>query len=149
MRIMKTYTIGFTQKKAEDFFSLLKSSGVKTLVDVRLNNTSQLSGFAKKDDLEFFLEALCNVDYVHMPDLSPTREMLSSYRKGLMPWDEYEDRFLDLMARRNAERAIAPALLDHGCLLCSEHKPHYCHRRLVVDYLNETGGFQLQVKHLF
>ncbi|HEA16669.1 MAG TPA: DUF488 domain-containing protein [Pseudoalteromonas prydzensis] len=146
---MDIYTIGFTQKNAEKFFKFLKISGVKTLIDVRLNNVSQLAGFAKKDDLKFFLKELCGAEYVHSPELAPTKDILNAYKKGEMPWEVYEDRFLNLMAQRSIEKSIKSELLDHGCLLCSEHEPHYCHRRLVVEYLNEHSNLNLKVKHLY
>lgn len=146
---MKIYTIGFTQKNAEKFFGFLKSSNVKTLIDVRLNNVSQLAGFAKKDDLKFFLKELCGTEYIHSPELAPTKNILNAYKKGDISWGAYEDKFLNLMAQRSVEKSINPALLDHGCLLCSEHEPHFCHRRLVVEYLNEHSNLDLKVKHLF
>ena len=147
--MMNIYTIGFTQKNAEKFFGYLRTSGVKTLIDVRLNNVSQLAGFAKKDDLKFFLKEICGADYFHAPDLAPTKDILNAYKKGAMSWDIYEDKFLNLMARRHIERSFKAELLDHGCLLCSEHEPHFCHRRLVVEYLNEHSGLELKVKHLY
>lgn len=146
---MNTYTIGFTKKNAEAFFSMLKQSQVKTLIDVRLNNVSQLAGFAKRDDLKFFLNEICNAEYVHVPDLTPTKEILDPYKKGDMTWKTYEDRFLNLMARRNIERSISPELLEQGCLLCSEHEPHMCHRRLVAEYLNANTDLDLKIKHLY
>lgn len=146
---MKIFTIGFTKKNAEHFFNFLRVSEVKTLVDVRLNNVSQLSGFAKRDDLKFFLNELCGIEYVHSPELAPTKELLSAYKKGSMTWEKYEDKFLNLMAQRSIERTITPSLLDHGCLLCSEHEPHLCHRKLVIQYLNEHSNLELKVKHLY
>ncbi|MBS9723761.1 DUF488 domain-containing protein [Stutzerimonas stutzeri] len=146
---MNIYTIGFTQKNAEKFFKLLRISGVKTLVDVRLNNVSQLAGFAKKDDLKFFLKELCGAEYVYSPELAPTKDILNAYKKGEITWDVYEDKFLNLMARRNIEKSIKSELLDNGCLLCSEHEPHFCHRRLVVEYLNGHSSLHFKVKHLF
>lgn len=146
---MQLYTIGFTRKSAETFFDLIRRENVRTVLDVRLNNVSQLAGFAKKDDLAFFLEQLCNVDYCHLPDLAPTQELLQSYRKGSLPWPAFEDQFLSLMAQRNIERGLDKSLLDRGCLLCSEHEPHYCHRRLVADYLKQHVGVDLHVSHLF
>lgn len=146
---MNIYTIGFTQKNAENFFGLLKKSNIKTLIDVRLNNVSQLAGFAKKDDLKFFLTELCGADYIHAPEFAPTKDILNGYKKGDMSWEVYEDKFLNLMARRSIEKSIKPALLEDGCLLCSEHEPHFCHRRLVVEYLNEHSSLNLKVKHLF
>lgn len=146
---MKIFTIGFTKKNAETFFSFLQKENVKTLIDVRLNNASQLAGFAKKDDLRFFLKEICGSDYVHVPELAPTKEILNAYKKGNMLWDEYEDKYLNLLGQRNVERHVLPDLLDHGCLLCSEHEPHLCHRRLVVEYLNEHSNLNLKVKHLY
>lgn len=146
---MKLYTIGFTKKNAETFFNFLRSSEVKTLIDVRLNNVSQLAGFAKRDDLKFLLKELCAAEYVHIPELAPTKDILNAYKKGDISWDKYEDKFLNLMGQRHIERSIMPGLLDHGCLLCSEHEPHLCHRRLVVDYLNKYSDFDLKVKHLY
>ncbi len=148
-KIMDIYTIGFTKKNAETFFNFIKSSNISTLLDVRLNNVSQLAGFAKRDDLRFFLKELCGTEYIHTPELAPTKEMLNSYKKGDMPWDIYEDKFLNLMSQRNVEKLVKPTLLENGCLLCSEHEPHLCHRRLVVDYLNENLEFDLKVKHLY
>jgi len=146
---MNVYTIGFTQKKAEKFFGLIKSAGILTLIDVRLNNISQLAGFAKRDDLRFFLRELCDAEYVHAPDLAPTKEILDAYKKGRMPWEKYEEKFLDLMSKRSIEKHVKADWLDNGCLLCSEHKPHLCHRRLVVEYLSEHTDLALDVKHLF
>ncbi|WP_129146644.1 DUF488 family protein [Aeromonas caviae] len=144
---MKIFSIGFTEKTAEKFFGLIKSQPIKTLVDVRLNNVSQLAGFAKKNDLKYFLKEICNVDYIHSPDLAPTKEMLDPYKKGNISWEAYEDKFLNLMAKRNIER-IDRALIEDGCLLCSEHKPHHCHRRLVIEYLNKHWETDFEVKHL-
>lgn len=144
---MNIYSIGFTQKKAEDFFNLIRNNEVKTLVDVRLNNTSQLSGFAKRDDLKFFLKELCNCDYIHVPDLAPTKEILKPYQDKKITWQQYEDNFLNLMAKRNIEKYIDSKFLDEGCLLCSEHEPHFCHRRLVIEYLQKYDE-SISVNHL-
>ncbi len=146
---MNTFTIGFTKKSAEDFFSYLRQNNVVRLIDVRLNNVSQLAGFAKRDDLRFFLSEICGADYLHVPDLAPTKDLLDAYKKKNIPWVQYEDQFLNLMAKRNIERIIDRSTLDRGCLLCSEHEPHHCHRRLVVDYLNDSWGSILKVKHLY
>lgn len=132
---MKLFTIGFTKTSAEGFFTRLQKAGVKRLVDVRLHNVSQLAGFAKRDDLRYFLKAICGIEYVHRPELAPTDDMLDEYKKQGGEWSLYEKRFLDLMAARGIEHAIAPEALDGACLLCSEDKPHHCHRRLVAEYL--------------
>ncbi|HDL6992321.1 TPA: DUF488 domain-containing protein [Yersinia enterocolitica] len=144
---MNIYSIGFTEKTAENFFNLIKSQPIITLVDVRLNNISQLAGFAKKNDLKYFLKEICNVDYAHIQDLAPTKEMLDPYKKGNVPWEVYENNFLNLMAQRNIER-IDKKLIENSCLLCSEHKPHHCHRRLVIEYLNEHWDTDFEIKHL-
>ncbi|MGC6409041.1 DUF488 family protein [Bisgaard Taxon 45] len=147
--MIKINTIGFTEKSAEQFFNLLRHSGTKLLIDVRINNSSQLSGFAKKNDLKFFLKELCNIEYLHMPELAPTNSLLKSYRSADISWENYEDSFLNLMAKRRVETLVNKQMLDGGCLLCSEHKPHYCHRRLVIEYLNQTTDYNLSVKHLY
>ena len=144
---MRIATIGFTGKPARRFFGLLRKSGVKRVLDVRLNNTSQLSGFAKRDDLAWFLDELGGIDYLHLPSLAPTRNLLSDYRKQRIDWDTYAARFLDLMRARRVEETIARELLDAGCLLCSEHQPHRCHRRLVAEYFDDRWG-DVQVEHL-
>jgi uncharacterized protein (DUF488 family) len=140
-------TIGFTKKDAERFFSLLRDAGVKRVVDVRLNNEGQLAGFAKKRDLAYFLKTIVGIDYVHLPILAPTQDMLSAYKKEKGSWQEYERRFLDLMSQRQIERNVSQETIDKGCLLCSEDKPHHCHRRLVAEYLKEHWG-NLEIRHL-
>lgn len=144
---MKLYTIGFTKKSAEDFFTRLKRSGAKRIVDVRLNNTSQLAGFAKRSDLEFFLREICGMDYVHVPELTPTQEMLDEYRKTKHDWSAYERGFLALLRKRKIEKTLERALIAGGCLLCSEDEPHHCHRRLVAEYLKSHWG-DVDIVHL-
>ena len=134
---MKIFTIGFTRKPARRFFALLRESGVRRIVDVRLNNVSQLAGFAKKDDLAYFLEAICGMQYIHAPELAPTKELLDDYRKRRSDWSTYEARFLDLLRERRVEESVPRELVSGGCLLCSEDKPHHCHRRLVAEYLKQ------------
>lgn len=140
---MKINTIGFTQKGAEEFFGLIKQQGISTLIDVRLNNTSQLSAFAKRDDLKFFLKELCDCEYVHIPDLAPTKEILKPYQKKEISWSVYEDKFMNLMQKRNIEKYLTLENFENSCLLCSEHLPHFCHRRLVVEYLQK---FNIEIK---
>lgn len=146
---INTFTIGFTKKKAETFFNFVQDNNIETMIDVRLNNISQLAGFAKRDDLSFFLDKLCGTKYIHLPDLAPTKEILNPYKKGNMTWESYEEKFLNLMSSRNIEKHLDPTLFNNGCLLCSEHEPHLCHRRLVIEYLNCYNDFNLSVKHLF
>ena len=103
---MRLLTIGFTKKPAQRFFDLLRRAGVKRVVDVRLNNSSQLAGFAKRDDLAWFLREIGGMDYTHVPALAPTQALLSAYRKAKVDWPAYEQRFLDLMRERAASRRL-------------------------------------------
>jgi uncharacterized protein (DUF488 family) len=145
---MEIYTIGFTQKKAADFFGILNQAGIKRLIDVRLNNVSQLAAFTKKDDLAYFLRQLCGADYVHEPLLAPTEEILNAYKKSKGQWSDYENSFTQLMAERQIEEKIDPRLFDvPTVLLCSEPTPEHCHRRLVAEYLQSKWG-NLTIKHL-
>ena len=145
---MKLLTIGFTKKSAESFFGKLQQAGARRLVDVRLNNVSQLAGFAKRDDLKYFLKAICNIDYVHIPDLAPTQEMLDAFKKHrAADWSWYEREFLGLMRTRGIENTVSRTLLDGACLLCSEDKPEHCHRRLVAEYLKQAWG-NVEIKHI-
>ena len=144
---MNVFTIGFTKKTAEQFFTRLRQPGLVRVVDVRLNNVSQLAGFAKKDDLRFFLREICGIDYVHLPDLAPTQNMLDAYKKNGGDWPTYERQFLELMTKRRVEETTYRDMIDGGCLLCSEATPEHCHRRLVAEYLREKWG-GLEIKHL-
>ena len=144
---MNLFTIGFTQKSAESFFDRLRKSGARRVVDVRLNNVSQLAGFAKKQDLQFFLKEICGMEYVHLPELAPTQGMLDDYKKQKGDWSLYETRFLDLMRDRQVEQTVSPEVIADGCLLCSEDQPDKCHRRLVAEYLKGRWG-DIDIRHL-
>ena len=144
---MKLFTIGFTKKSAETFFSRLKNAGVKRVVDVRLNNVSQLAGFTKQNDLRYFTKAICNIDYVHVLDLAPTQDILNAYKKEGGDWGVYERRFLDLIRSRRIEDKVSREMLDSACLLCSEEKPYHCHRRIVAEYLKEKWG-DIEIEHI-
>lgn len=142
------FSIGFTQRTAEEFFGALRSAGVRRLLDVRLNNTSQLAGFAKRDDLRFFLREVCGAGYEHEPLLAPTQEMLDAYKKRKGAWSDYEREFLALMrARRIEERVSKEAFAVPTALLCSEFTAEHCHRRLVMEYLAEAWG-GVTMRHL-
>ncbi len=141
-------TIGFTKTNAEGFFERLLQSGVKKVVDVRLHNTSQLAGFAKADDLAYFLKKIGGIQYTHQPILAPTDPMLKAFKKEKGEWKPYENQFLDLMKERKIETRFKPEMFEGTCLLCSEATPHHCHRRLVIEYLNDKWGGTLAVRHL-
>jgi uncharacterized protein (DUF488 family) len=136
---VEIFTIGFTRTTAEDFFGRLRSNRIERLLDVRLNNKSQLAGFAKRDDLAYFLRELLDAEYEHAPLLAPTQDILDEFKKRKeMPWEEYEERFLSLMREREIETRLSPDEFSRRTvLLCSEDTPEHCHRRLVAEYLRD------------
>ncbi len=146
--VMKIYSIGFTRKGARKFFSLIKNNHIERLIDVRLNNTSQLAGFAKRDDLEYFLGELCQTQYLHLQQLAPPSELLTSYRKKLITWDSYKVNFTQLLADRQVEKTLNKDLLSNSCLLCSEHDHHRCHRTLIIEYLRQHWAEPIEAIHL-
>lgn len=133
--VTEIFTIGFTRKSAERFFESLRSAGVERVVDIRLHNESQLAGFSKRRDLEYFLRVIVGIEYVHVPELAPTEDMLRAYRAQRASWPHYERQFLALMEERRIEETLPRTLFERACLLCSEPEPEHCHRRLVVEYL--------------
>ena len=133
----KIFTIGFTGKTAERFFSLLEENNIKKLIDVRLNNISQLAAFAKKDDLEFFLKKILSCDYIHRPDLAPTEIILKNYKTKVINWDTYTDEYIQLLNSRNIVLQLKRDEIMNSVFLCSEHQPKYCHRRLLVEFLQK------------
>ena len=144
---MKLFSIGFTKSSAERFFGRLSRAGVKRLIDTRLNATSQLSGFAKAGDLEYFARTICGIETMHLLELAPTAELLAEYRRDPPAnWSDYAAKFRRLIARRRIER-LERTLFDGACLLCSEATPHHCHRRLVAEYLREKWR-DVEVEHL-
>lgn len=147
MSHIKLFTIGFTKKNAEVFFTKLKKADVKRIIDIRLNNVSQLAGFAKKDDLVYFLKELCGCGYRHDPLLAPTKDILDDYKKKMIDWPKYVTRFNKLISDRKIETIVDREELDGACLLCSEPTADQCHRRLVAEYLKEKLG-NIEIKHL-
>ena len=141
-------TIGFTKKSAQSFFEAIKNANVKRVIDVRLNNVSQLSGFSKRDDLRYFLSEICSgVEYHHEPILAPTKEILDAFKKHKGTWEAYTEEFMKLMAERKIEDNLNKEDFEGACLLCSEHEPHHCHRRLVLEYLKRKWG-DMDIRHL-
>jgi len=145
--MIKLYTIGFTGKPAEKFFGLLKNAGIKKIVDTRINNVSQLAGFAKGPDLKFFVKEIGNMAYEHNIDLAPTKELLSRYRDKEMTWEEYEVQYLNLLDMRKIAQKLDLGKLHENCLLCSEHTPEKCHRRLLAEYLKHVKN-EIEIIHL-
>jgi uncharacterized protein (DUF488 family) len=145
---VKLYTIGFTKISAEEFFRRLQINQVRSIVDVRLKADSQLSAFAKKKDLTFFLERILGVQYRHELLLAPSLEMLDAYKKGKKNWASYEADYLQLLSDRKVEQRIRPEDIDGSCFLCSEDLPHKCHRRLAAEYLVDRWGCDMAIRHL-
>ncbi|MGB0880526.1 MAG: DUF488 family protein [Polaribacter sp.] len=145
--MIKLYTIGFTKKNAETFFGLIKSNQIHKIVDTRINNTSQLSGFAKGNDLKFFANELNGTDYDHNLNFAPTKELLSKYRKGDITWEKYEQEYLDLLDVRKISKKTDIKKLHKNCLLCSEHTAEKCHRRLLAEYFKEVNN-DVEIIHL-
>ncbi len=133
----KIFTIGFTKRNAEQFFTKLQKNSVKRIVDVRLKNTSQLAGFAKSDDLKYFLNAIARIDYVHRPDLAPTNELLKGFKSKDISWDQYSEQYLALAQERKIDESLDDWLHDGDCLMCSERIPTHCHRKLLAEFIQK------------
>lgn len=144
---MKIFTIGFTKSTAKDFFGRLNTAGVKHVYDTRLNRTSQLSGFAKQKDLDFFLSQIGGINYSVDALLAPTADILSAFRKNEIGWGEYERRYLELLSSRRVEQHFDMDKMHEGCLLCSEATPEHCHRRLAANYLAQART-DVEIVHL-
>jgi len=134
-KMTRIFSIGYAGKDAQEFFEILKQAGIKKVVDVRLYNTSQLAGFTKKKDIEYFLHTIVDANYIHLPIMAPTRQLLNDYKKGLISWQQYEDQFKAIIAQRQIEKYLALQDLDMSCFLCSEANADNCHRRLIAEYL--------------
>lgn len=145
---IKLFTIGFTKKNAQQFFSLLQQGGVRKVLDTRLNNVSQLAGFTKRDDLSFFLKQVADIGYAHAEQLAPTDLMLKRYKKGEISWDAYAADYQALIQKRQVESQFSPEELDSACLLCSEATPHHCHRRLAAEFFRQQLGCGVEIIHL-
>lgn len=143
----RIYTIGFTRKTAKEFFTKLEDAGVKRILDIRLKNSSQLSGFAKKEDRKYFLMKINGIKYLHIPELAPTENIMDSYKKKKIDWSEYETQLSNLLEERKVENNMRHEVSGGDCFLCSEEKPDLCHRRLVVEYLQKKLG-DITITHL-
>ena len=136
-RTIKIFTLGYVGKNAGEFFTILKQAGIGKVIDVRLYNTSQLAGFTKRQDIKYFLQAIVGAEYIHLPIMAPTKQLLNDYKKGLINWQQYEKQFKSIIAQRQIEKHLIPQNMDMSCFLCSEAKADNCHRRLVAEYLAE------------
>lgn len=145
--MIKVFTIGFTKKTAEHFFELLKKNGVKKIVDIRIKNSSQLAGFAKGHDLAYFLKVIANIEYIHITDFAPTKELLLDYKNKKIDWLTYEYLYRNLIIQRNILSKYNVSTFDNACFLCSEETPEQCHRRLLVEFIKEKKT-DIQIIHL-
>ncbi len=144
---MKIFTIGFTKKSAKEFFEILKTNNIEQIIDIRLNNTSQLAGFTKKDNLEYFLKELCSIDYCHFIFLAPTKEIRDRYIKS-KDWDVYIKEYIELLDNRKVLDKLDKSYFNRkSCFLCSEASADHCHRRLLVEYLKEHWDY-VEIVHL-
>lgn len=147
---MKIFTIGYTQKSAEEFFDLLMTNKVECLIDVRLNNSSQLAAFTKHRDLEYFLKVIANINYIHNVKYAPTKDILDDYKKGKISWQTYEVQYKKLISERKVENLFKNDIKDkysNICFLCSEFDPKHCHRRILAKYLKNILK-EIEVIHL-
>jgi uncharacterized protein (DUF488 family) len=142
------YTIGFTKKSAEQFFSLLRNNHVKQLVDVRISNSSQLAGFAKGKDLEFFVKEICHIPYKHITDFAPTKELLDQWHKQEVTWSQYEEIYTAKLKERDILHKYGIKQFDGSCILCSEETPDNCHRRLLAEYMKKHSPEEIKIVHL-
>jgi len=147
LQMINLFTIGFTKKTAEEFFNLLKKHGIKKILDIRINNTSQLAGFAKGVDLAFFADKILDIPYEHRPELGPTKDLLKRYRDKQISWFEYEQEYVALLEERNIIADIELSELEGVVLLCSEHDPEQCHRRLLAEYFQNHFS-EINIVHL-
>ncbi len=146
-KLVKVFTIGYANKNAREFFTILAQADISKVIDVRLYNTSQLAGFTKKQDIEYFLQTIVGAGYIHLPIMAPTKQLLNSYKKELISWQQYETQFKTIIAGRQIEKHIMLQDLDMACFLCSEAKADNCHRRLVTEYLAEHWQ-NISINHL-
>jgi uncharacterized protein (DUF488 family) len=148
MKKIKVFTIGFAGSSAEHFFARIRGAGIRRVVDTRLWPETQLSGFARKKDLGFFLDHLCGVAYDYAPVCAPTADILRDYKDGRINWAEYETRYINILHRREVDKALSPDAIDGACFLCAEKTPHQCHRRLLVEYLAKQWPQTLEIQHI-
>lgn len=146
---MQIFTIGFTKLSAKKFFSTLSNNKIELLIDIRLNNTSQLAGFSKGEDLDFFLHELCKIEYRHDIVFAPSADILDDYKKKKISWQEYESRYIELMKKRNATDHFFEKYSEYNriCLLCSEPVANMCHRRLLAEELQKANP-SISIMHI-
>jgi len=145
--VTRIFTIGYSGRNAREFFTILKQSGIRKVIDVRLYNTSQLAGFTKRQDIDYFLQTIVKAKYIHLPIIASTKQLLNDYKKGLIDWQQYETQFKGVITQRQIEKHLIPQDMDMSCFLCSEAKADNCHRRLVAEYLAKVWQ-NVSIHHL-
>lgn len=146
--MISLYTIGFTKKSAELFFELLKKNGVKQLIDVRISNGSQLAGFAKGKDLAYFVKQICGINYTHITDFAPTKDLLDRWHKESITWEEYIAEYIAMLKNRDIIKKFGVKQFDGACFLCSEETPEMCHRRLLTEYMQNNSPEEVKIIHI-
>ncbi len=144
---MKVFTIGFSRKNTEQFFTRLREPGLLRVVDIRLYNKGPSAGFTNRNDLPFLLRQVNQMDYVHRLDMAPNEALMDDQRTNGVDYLKYKKEFRELLTDRRIETNVPKELIDGGCLLCSEPSAEFCHRRLVAEYLKEKWG-DLEIIHL-
>jgi uncharacterized protein (DUF488 family) len=144
----KIFTIGTNEKTAEEFFGLIMDAGVQRIVDIRRRNNGQIQGFTKMTHLPYFLREIAEIDYVHMPDIAPTNDLLDAWRNGDINWRQYVARFTPTLRKHKPETLFEPSSLDGICLLCTEPTTEHCHRRLVAEHLCKQSDESVEIVHL-
>jgi len=143
---MKLYTIGFTKHTAEDFFEKLKFAGVKQVIDIRINKTSQLAAFAKGSDLPYLLNKTVGIGYLSKSELAPTKELLRNYRSKEITWEEFAAKYQNQIAESKVILSLNKGDFENSCLLCSEETAEKCHRRLLAEELSKF--WEIEIIHL-
>ncbi len=143
---MNLYTIGFSQKSAEEFFKILKLNNVIRLIDIRLNSKSQLAGFTNVKHLPYFLK-IHGIEYLYRPDFAPSKKLLNGYKNKSVSWQEYENEYNEIIVQRNIIEKIDWNIFNNSVLLCSEPTAEHCHRRLLAEYLAQNKS-EITIKHL-
>jgi uncharacterized protein (DUF488 family) len=135
---MNIYTIGYTPKTAEQFFELIKKNNIKLLLDIRLNNKSQIAGFTKRENLPYFLWELCQCKYEHCLEFTPNEEM---YNEKKISWERYTRDYIILIESRGTYKNFIDRFADYEniCLLCSESTPDRYHRRLLAEMIIQNN----------
>ena len=135
------FTIGHSIRPIEEFIGLLKSNGIRQLIDIRTIPKSRRNPQFSADNLAASLHS-AQIGYVHLKALGGLRHpRKDSLNTG---WRNASFRgYADYMQTNEFEvaldRAIALAQQEPTALMCAEAVPWRCHRSLVSDALVARG----------